>query len=135
MFMLLKKVILVKRENFIKATQSYKYIVSLIFKDKMQVPITLLLFWITQGHRERVQIFCPKKYIDFSNIRNCMLKRDMEFRPFYLFVRQFVCNLKIPLRNSVITPFKVLNISIAGCRIFWWWIETEPLNKSILLSG
>ena len=29
----------------------------------------------------------------------------MEFRPFYLFVKQFVCNLKIPLRNSVITPF------------------------------
>ena len=58
----------------------------------------------------------------------------MEFRPFYLCVRQFVYNLKISLRNSVITPFKVLNLSIAGCRIFWWWIETEPLNKSILFS-
>ena len=92
MFLLLKMVILVKRENLIKATRSYEYIVSLFFKDKMQVPITLLLFW------------------------------------------QFVCNLKIPLRNSVITPFKVLNISVAGCRIFWSWIETEPLNKSILLS-
>ena len=47
--MLLKMVILEKRENLIKATQSYKYIVSLIFKNNMQVPITLLLFWITQG--------------------------------------------------------------------------------------
>ena len=47
-----------------------------------------------------------------------MLKGDMGFRPFYIFVRQFVCNLKIPLRNSVITPLKVLNISIAGCPIF-----------------
>ena len=36
--------ILVKRENLIKATQLYKYVVSLIFKDKMQVPIILLLF-------------------------------------------------------------------------------------------
>ena len=43
-FMLLKMVILVKRENFIKASQSYEYIVSLIFKDKIQVPTTLLLF-------------------------------------------------------------------------------------------
>ena len=135
MFMLLKMVILVKRENLIKATQSYEYIVSLIFKDKMQVLITLLLFWITHSSPLRESpYFLSKKYMAFCNIRNCMLKRDMEFRPFYLFVRQFVCNLKIPLRNSVITPFKVLNISIAGCRIFWWWIETEPLNKSILLS-
>ena len=55
----------------------------------------------------------------------------MEFRPFSLFVKHFVCNFKIPLRNSVITPFKVLNISIADCRIFWWWIEKEPCNKSI----
>ena len=53
-----------------------------------------------------------------------MLKRDMEFRPFYLFVRQFASNLKITFRNSVITPFKI-------CPIFWWWIETESLNKSI----
>ena len=37
-------VILVKRENIIKPTQSYEYIVSLIFKDKMHVAITLLLF-------------------------------------------------------------------------------------------
>ena len=59
---------------------------------------------------------------------------DMEFRPFYLFLRQHVCNLKIPSRNSAVTPFKVSNISVAGCRIFWWWIETEPLNKSISLS-
>ena len=58
----------------------------------------------------------------------------MEFRHFYLFVKDFVCNLKIPLRNLVITPFKVLNISIAECWIFWWWIEAEPCNKSILLS-
>ena len=37
-------VTLAKRENLIKATQPYEYIVSLVFKDKMQVPITLLLF-------------------------------------------------------------------------------------------
>ena len=128
-------VILVKRENIIKPTQSYEYIVSLIFKDKMHVAITLLLFWITQGSPSRASpYFLSKKYMAFSNIRHCTLKRDMEFRPFYLFVRQFVCNLKISLRNSVITPFKVLNISFAGCRIFCWWIETESLNKSILLS-
>ena len=43
--MLLKMVILVKREKLIKATQSYEYIiVSLMFKDKVQVPITLLFF-------------------------------------------------------------------------------------------
>ena len=136
MFMFLKMMILVKRENLIKATQSYEYIVSLIFKDKMQVPITLLLFWITQGSPSRASpYFLSKKYIAFSSIRNCMLKRGMEFRPFYLFVRQFLWNLKIHLRNSLITPFKVLNISIAGCRIFWWWIDTEPLNNSILLSN
>ena len=44
MFMLLKMVILVKREKVIKGTQLYEYILSLIFKDKMQVPTTLLLF-------------------------------------------------------------------------------------------
>ena len=54
----------------------------------------------------------------FCNIRNCMLKRDMEFRPFYLFVRQFVCNLKIPLRNSVITPFKVLTFQLLAVGYF-----------------
>ena len=48
-----------------------------------------------------------------------MLKRDMEFRLLYLVVRQFVFNIKIPLRNSVITPFIVPNISVAGCWIFW----------------
>ena len=130
-------VILVKREKLIKGTQSYECILSLIFKDKMQVPITfyLLFFWITQGSPSRASpYFLSKKYIAFSNIRNCMLKRDMEFRPSFLFVRQFVCNIKIPLRNSVIRPLKVLNIAIAGCWIFWWWIETEPLNKYILLS-
>ena len=133
MCMLLKMVILLKREN-IKAIQSYEYIVSLIFKDKMQVPITLLLFWITQGSPSRASpYFFVQKNISLL-VTETRLKRDMEFRPFYFFVRQFVCNLKIPLRNSVITPFKVLNISIAGCRIFWSWIETEPLNKSILLS-
>ena len=133
MCMLLKMVILLKREN-IKAIQSYEYIVSLIFKDKMQVPITLLLFWITQGSPSRASpYFFVQKNISLL-VTETMLKRDMEFRPFYFFVRQFVCNLKIPLRNSIITPFKVLNIWIAGCRIFWSWIETEPLNKSILLS-
>ena len=58
----------------------------------------------------------------------------MEFRPSYLIVRPFFGNLKNYLRNSVITPFKVSNISIAGCWILWWWIGTEPLNKFILLS-
>ena len=134
MLMLRKMVILVKREKLIKGIQSYGYILSLIFKDKMQVPITLLLFWITQGSPSRASpYFFVQKNISLV-VTETMLKRDMEFRPFYFFVRQFVCNLKIPLRNSVITPFKVLNISTAGCRIFWWWIETEPLNKSILLS-
>ena len=41
---------------------------------------------------ESESIFLSKKYMAFCNIRNCMLKRDMEFRPFYLFARQFVCN-------------------------------------------
>ena len=54
----------------------------------------------------------------FCNIRNCMLKMDMEFRPFYLFARQFVCNLKIILRNSVITPFKVLTFQLLAVRYF-----------------
>ena len=48
----------------------------------------------------------------FCNIRNCMLKMDVEFRHFYLFVRQFVRNLKIPSRYSVITPFKVLTFQL-----------------------
>ena len=68
---------------------------------------------------ESEPIFFVKKNIPFSNIKNCMLKRDMEFRLLYLVVRQFVCNTKILLRNSVITPFKVSNISVAGCWIFW----------------
>ena len=68
---------------------------------------------------EREPIFFVQKNIPFSNIKNCMLKRDMEFRLLYLVVRQFFCNTKIPLRNSVITPFKVSNISVAGCWIFW----------------
>ena len=46
MLMLLKLVILVKRENLIKATQSNEYIVSLTFKDKMHIPIALLLFFL-----------------------------------------------------------------------------------------
>ena len=68
---------------------------------------------------ESEPIFFVKKNIPFSNIKNCMLKRDMEFRLLYLVVRQFVFNIKIPLRNSVITTFKVSNISVAGCWIFW----------------
>ena len=68
---------------------------------------------------ESEPIFFVKKNIPFSNIKNCMLKRDLEFRLLYLVVRQFVFNIKIPLRNSVITPFKVSNISVAGCWIFW----------------
>ena len=94
--MLLKMVILVKRENLIKVTKSYEYIVSLISKDKMQISIILLLFRITQGSPWRVSpYFLSKKYVTFCNIRNCMLYRDMEFRPFFLFEWQFVCNLKI----------------------------------------
>ena len=31
-------------------------------------------------------IFWSKKYIAFSAIRNCILKRDMEFKPFYLLI-------------------------------------------------
>ena len=130
MLMLLKLVILVKREKLIKITQPYEYIVSLIFKSKMQVPITLLLFWITQDSRAS-PYFLSKKYIAFGNIRNCLLKREREFRTFYLFVKQFVCNLKITLRNSVIRYLKVLNISVVGCTMLWWWIKTEPLNKFI----
>ena len=127
--------ILVKRVNLPEATQSYEYVDSFIFKDKIQVPISLLLFWISQGFLLRVSpYFLSKKYITLSNIRNCVFKRGMELRPFYLFVRQFFCDLKIPLRNSVIAAIKVLDISIAGCQIFWWWIETEPLNKSISSS-
>ena len=61
-----------------------------------------------------------------------MYKKDMEIRPFCLFLRHFLCNLKISLINSVITPFKVLIISIAGCQIFWWWMETETCNKSFI---
>ena len=60
--MLLKFVILVKRENLIKAIQSYEYIVSLIFKDKMQAPIIFLLVWIIQGSPSRASpYFFPKK--------------------------------------------------------------------------
>ena len=54
----------------------------------------------------------------FCKVRNCMLNRDMKFRPFYLFVRQFACNLKIPLRNSVITPFKVLTFQLLAVGYF-----------------
>ena len=74
--MLLKMVILVKREKVIKGTQLYEYILSLIFKDKMQVPTTLLLFWITQGSPSSTSsYFRSEKYIAFSTNRNCMLKR------------------------------------------------------------
>ena len=133
--MLLKMVILVKRENLIRATQLYEYIVSIIFKDKMQFLLLCCFFELPKSlHRERVHIFCPKKYITFSNTRNCVLKRDKELRSSYLFVRQFVYNMKVSLRNSVVTPSRVLNISIAGCWIFQWLIGTELLNKSILLS-
>ena len=79
--MFIKMVILLKRENLIKATQSYEFIVSIIFKDKMHVPITLLLFWITRGSPSSASpYFRQKEYIAFSNIGNCMLKRDMEFK-------------------------------------------------------
>ena len=71
-------VILVKRENIIKANQSYEYIVSLTFKGKLQVPITLLLYLITEGCPSRAtSCLLSKNYIASSNIRNCMLKRDM----------------------------------------------------------
>ena len=119
MFMLLKLVILGKRGNIIKATQSCEYIVSLILKYKMQVPITLLLFRITQGSPSRASpYFLSKQCIAFSNIRNCML--NIVFRPFCLFVSQFVCNLKVPSRKSVITLFQVLSISIVEDRALWY---------------
>ena len=54
----------------------------------------------------------------FCKIRNFILKRDMKFRAFYLFVRQFACNLKIPLKNSVITPFKVLTFQLLAVGYF-----------------
>ena len=44
---------------------------------------------------------------DFSTIRTSMLKQDMEFRPFYIFGKYLVCNLKVPLMNSVITLCKL----------------------------
>ena len=139
MLMLLKMVILVKRENLIKATLSNEYIVSLTFKDKMHIPSALLLLFFCFLNYLRLaikyeSIFLIQKYIAFSTIRNCMYKRDMEFRPFCLIVRHLVCNLKIPLMNSVITPFKVLIISIADWRMFWWRIETKPCNKSIFIK-
>ena len=42
----------------------------------------------------------------------------MEFRHFCLFVKDFVCNLKIPLRNLVITPFKVLTFQLLSVGYF-----------------
>ena len=76
--MLLKMMIQVKRENLIKGTQSYEHIVSIIFKDKMQLPTALLLFLITQGFLLNVSPYdWSKNYIAFSTIRNCMCKRDI----------------------------------------------------------
>ena len=99
------------------------------------IVVVVVVFLIIQGSPLSTSpYFWSKKYIAFSTIRNCMYKRDMEFRPFYLIVRHFVCNLKIPLINSVITPFKVLIISIADWKMFWWWIETKPCNKSIFIK-
>ena len=126
-------VILEKRENLIKGTQSSEYIFSIFFKDKMQVPTALLLFWITQGSPLNASPHLVQKYIAFSTIRN-YVQKGMELRSFCLSVKHFVGNLKIPLINSAITLFKVLIISIAGFRIFFRWIETEPCNKSILLG-
>ena len=64
-----------EKRKLIKATQSYEYIVSIIFKDKIHFPIILLLFWITQGSLSRAKpYFSSKKYILLSNTRNCMLK-------------------------------------------------------------
>ena len=82
MFLLLQIVILVKIENLIKGTQSYEYNVSLIFKDKMQVPVTLFIFNYPRLSMRASPYFLCKKYMALSNIRNCMFKRDMEFRPF-----------------------------------------------------
>ena len=74
MFMLLKMVILLKRENLMKATQSNEYIVFLIFKDKLQFLLLCSFFELTKAlYRERVHVF-SKTYITFSNIKNCMLK-------------------------------------------------------------
>ena len=166
MFMLLKMVILLKSENLIKGNQSNEYIVSIIFKEKMHIPSALWLlffvfFLVIQGAPLSTSpYFWSKKYIAFSSSRNCMYKRDMEFRPFYLIVRHFVCNLIYSspvshfytpwkrrfqgvykcdtglkwVKNSVITHFKVLIISIADWRMFWWWIETKLCTKSIFIK-
>ena len=70
--------ILMKRENLIKGTQSYEYIVSIIFKDKMQVPTALLFVLIIQGSPLSLgRYFWFEKCIAFSTIRNCMYKREL----------------------------------------------------------
>ena len=58
--MLLKMVILVKRENLIKGTQSYEYNVSIILKDKMNIPSALLLLLFFCFFIMRVHFFDPK---------------------------------------------------------------------------
>ena len=55
--------ILGKGGNIIKGTQSYEYIVSIIFKDKMQVPTSLLLFLITQDSQ-----LSKSPHFSFKNI-------------------------------------------------------------------
>ena len=56
---------MLKKEKLIKATQSYEYIVSLILKDKMQVPIT----WLLESPNESESIFfVEKKYMTFPLI-------------------------------------------------------------------
>ena len=125
------------------------------------IVVVVVVFLIIQGSPLSTSpYFWSKKYIAFSTIRNCMYKRDMEFRPFYLIVRHFVCNLIYSspvshfytpwkrrfqgvykcdtglkwVKNSVITHFKVLIISIADWRMFWWWIETKLCTKSIFIK-
>ena len=107
-----------KRKHYQRA-QSYEYIVSIIFKDDVGSHCFIAFLNYSRLSIECESIFWSKKHIAFSAIRNNMWKGDMEFRPFYLFVRHLVCNLKIPLRNSLVTLFKVLNISITGCPVFY----------------
>ena len=124
MIMLLKCWYWWKKKIFSKEPNQMNILFPLSSKTECRFPLLYCFFELLKAW-VRVHIFWSRKYVAFSTIRNCMQERDMEFRPFYLFVKHFDCNLKIHLRNSVITSFKVLNISIAGCRIFWWVVETD----------
>ena len=40
-------------------------------------------------------------------------------------------NISILVTLPTVCQKGIWNLDLAGCRIFWSWIETEPLNKSI----